>query len=625
MKTGLFWGFFLAALPAAAFQGSPHDKIILHDGTVIEGEIKIDNPKEEFMWILPKGGTIKTPVRRKDIKTIIRRKTGEQAYKEESARINPGDAEERMRLARECISKRMYPSAGDELYKLLTETRGYWEAMLLLSEMEMILGSAEDAYRHALMACQSQPRSADTQAQAGKAAAAAGQHEKAVAHFDISIGVDDRPETHVWRGISLAELGRLDDAERDLRGALDANPDSVYANLGIGRLALAKCSLVEAVASLKEAAKLIEKAALPRSETSRLRAEIYRALGSAHYLAGEFSEADEALRIALNEEPNSPASFTTLGLCGILAGAGKRGIRDLRLANEKSESAGRAHIGLAYILDVRGELLLALDEYDKAVSASPRDAYCWYMRGNANYRAAGSSADEEEAKSHFHTALSSFSKAAALAPVFVDAVRGAGAAALAVSEVEDASRWFDKASELAPNAPDVQAGLGLVHLARGELQEAESLLKAVLQAHPANAQAMLGLGYIANANARDLEAEQFFLSALADRSAASYAVSALGKLCEARKLEFIHLNFNAPPLPGGWTVLARFGIPVGLEDGKLGFSGTQARMRGGRTAFLHPVTSAGFVRVECKVEVLAENFEGGLFLEGPGGEVACGE
>ncbi len=192
------------------------------------------------------------------------------------------------------------------------------------------------------------------------------------------------------------------------------------------------------------------------------------------------------------------------------------------------------------------------------------------------------------------------------------------------SNVEGALKWFEGASKLVPDDPDVQAGLGLVDLAGGELEEAERRLKLVLERHPDNAQAMLGLGYIANSQARDLEAERLFLKALGDKSAAGYAISALEKLCEARGMEFIHLEFSTPSLPGDWTVLATYGISVEVKDGKLSFSGRQQKLRGGRTALLRAVTSTGFARIECKLEALTESFGGGLFLQGPGAEIACG-
>ena len=624
MKRGFFCATLLISLPAAAFEASSHDKIVLKDGTVLVGNIVVNNPKEEFVWILQPGSRIKTPVKRKEIRMIIPRTTPRQAYERESAKVLPGQPERRMRLTRECISKRMYEEAKMELEKLLAEAPDYWRAMLLLSEVSLTLRLPDDAYRQALAACEIKPRNSEAQTQAGKAAAAAGLHEKAVAHLEIALEGTDLPEARVWRGISLAELGRLEEAERDLRGALENDPDDVYAHLGMGRLALAQCSLAEAAAALKQAATLVEKARLDRSKASPLRADIHRALGSVNYLSGQFSEAEEELRQALNEEPDSPAAFATLGLCGVLAGKGAEGIRYLRRANEKNEASGRAHIGLAYIFDVRGELVLALHEYDKAVSASPRDAYSWYMRGDANYRAAQNSTEAAEAQDHFRAAHASFARAAKLAPKFVDALRGAGAAALAVSDLEGSLKWFEKAATLAPKDPDVGAGLGLVCLARGELEEAENRLRRVVEGHPGNAQAMLGLGYIANAKTCALEAEQYFLTALADRSAAGYAVSALEKLCAARGLEFIHLDFTAPPLPGDWTVMARYTVDVVLKGEKLSFSGTQQKMRGGRTAFMRAVTSEGFSRIECKLEILTGGFEAGLYLEGPGAEIACG-
>lgn len=69
----------------------------------------------------------------------------------------------------------------------------------------------------------------------GQALMLAGEHHKALAHFEQSIELDDRPpEGYAYRGDALRELGRLDEAIRSYRLAVERRPNhaDVYTYLG---------------------------------------------------------------------------------------------------------------------------------------------------------------------------------------------------------------------------------------------------------------------------------------------------------------------------------------------------------------------------------------------------------
>ena len=147
------------------------------------------------------------------------------------------------------------------------------------------------------------------------------------------------PEKAAWRfyvsrGASLIELGRWDDAEKDLQRAVEIAPEEPAALNYLGY------SWAERGVNLDEAFKLIEKAVELEPDSGA----IIDSLGWAHYQRGEYEKAAPYLEQAAALEPSDPTITDHLGdvywRLGRKIEAGYQWRRSLELEpNEKLEKS----------------------------------------------------------------------------------------------------------------------------------------------------------------------------------------------------------------------------------------------------------------------------------------------
>jgi Flp pilus assembly protein TadD len=124
----------------------------------------------------------------------------------------------------------------------------------------------------------------------------------AIARFDSELS-EDAWRLYITRAASLIELDRFDDAEPDLKRAVDIAPEepTVLNYLGY--------SWVERGKNLDEAFKLIEKAVALRPESGA----IIDSLGWAHFQRGDIESALPHLEKAASLEPADPTVTDHLG------------------------------------------------------------------------------------------------------------------------------------------------------------------------------------------------------------------------------------------------------------------------------------------------------------------------
>jgi len=139
--------------------------------------------------------------------------------------------------------------------------------------------------------------------------AAANRHEEAVKEAGRAIDrLDEPPPTDAWRHYitragSLISLDRFDEAERDLKKAVEIAPEEPVALNYLGY------SWAERGVNLDEAFALIEKAVALRPQSGA----IIDSLGWAHYQRGDFEEALPHLEQAASLEPADPTVTDHLG------------------------------------------------------------------------------------------------------------------------------------------------------------------------------------------------------------------------------------------------------------------------------------------------------------------------
>ena len=158
-------------------------------------------------------------------------------------------------------------------------------------------------------AIRSDPRGAELKLALANIYAGENEHQAAVDALDgVIASLPKEPDEDAWRyfvsrGASLLELGRWDDAEADLKRAVEIAPDEPMALNYLGY------SWAERGLHLDEAFKLIEKAveAAPHSGA------IVDSLGWAHYQLGDYKQAVVHLEKAAALEPSDPTVTDHLG------------------------------------------------------------------------------------------------------------------------------------------------------------------------------------------------------------------------------------------------------------------------------------------------------------------------
>lgn len=179
----------------------------------------------------------------------------------------------------------------------------------------------------------------------GKVLLEQGKAEEALQQFDQALGLEvSYPMVRVYRARSLTFLGRLDEAEEDLRRATVAQPDLGDAWLELAKLQASRSELALAIVSAEKARLdpvLLEETTLLMAEWKKQQGQLpeaiaeLRALATSHsyrvethltlgrYLleAGQFAEAEQRIRKGLEMQPTNAQAILDLG--GALQGQGR--------------------------------------------------------------------------------------------------------------------------------------------------------------------------------------------------------------------------------------------------------------------------------------------------------------
>ena len=244
--------------------------------------------------------------------------------------------------------------------------------------------------------------------------------------------------------------GRLADAERDYRAAIDADPvhtDALHL-LGVLRHQQGRH---------EEAADLVGRAVALRPNDAALQLN----LGNALKALGRLDGAIERFRNALSLAPEFPLAHYNLGNAYALAG--------------RHEDA--------------------VDAFERTLRLQPNDASAYNNLGNALH-AVGRTED----------AIAAFSRALALRPGHAGAHNNLGMALAALDRTDDAVAQFRAALAAQPNYVAAYFNLGNTLDATGRHAEAAAAFEAALALQGAFPPALLGLGNALAAQGKHAEA-----------------------------------------------------------------------------------------------------------------------
>jgi tetratricopeptide (TPR) repeat protein len=162
---------------------------------------------------------------------------------------------------------------------------------------------------------------------------ASGQTAKAVVLCDRILSLKpDLPEAHCNRGVALAQLGKLHDAEQAYRQVIALRPDhpEAYSNLG---------EVLRCLGRLDDADKAVRYAIALQPQF----ADAFSNLGNTQRERGSLTEAEAAYREALALKPDFPEAHNNLGT--VLVDLGRpAGCRARPTASHCAQSALRCGV-----------------------------------------------------------------------------------------------------------------------------------------------------------------------------------------------------------------------------------------------------------------------------------------
>lgn len=242
------------------------------------------------------------------------------------------------------------------------------------------------------------------------------------------------------KGVSLTELGLLDQAMQAFKKAIELDPKypPVYLNAGV---ALTKKG------NKAEAAKAYKKA-LSLDPTI---AEAYNNYGLLMKDAGDLKQAEAAFRKAIHLKPELTGAYENLGILLSESGRKEEALQIITKAVEHDPSNPAHHYTYGVTLERMGRIEEALAQYQEAVRIAPHNGFYYNGLGTA-YRMLG----------NMERAVECWQEAARLDPRNALCRFSLGIAFERAGFIDHAYRYYKEATSADPSLPDAYYNLGLM-------------------------------------------------------------------------------------------------------------------------------------------------------------------
>ena len=322
----------------------------------------------------------------------------------------------------------------------------------------------------------------------------------------------DYPDRHDVR-LEIARIYRHFEEWENVAGAYEL---AVAALEDDDEILEAWTELTTAYANLENDVKVIEAGQKVIELNPSPPALIYLGLGGAMARQGQFAEAADMARKALEMEPDSAIAHSTLGQASAAAEDWDAAEASFRRAVEIDPNTARAHAGLANIYIAREEFQAAVDAATAALAVNDQLTAAYGIRGLAN-NALG---NQQEAYGDLAMAIT------------VNANDPAANLAFAqVYEAQDnkgqAATYYRKVTTFdnSPPASRAEAHIALGRFAIDAMNPDEAVIEmeAAAAADPGSAEAKAALGMAHRAKAKALRQAQDLAGALVSAEAANTA------------------------------------------------------------------------------------------------------
>jgi tetratricopeptide (TPR) repeat protein len=303
------------------------------------------------------------------------------------------------------------------------------------------------------------------------------------------------PEIHNNLGRTLANAGKLDEAEAEFAKALELAPNDADALMNLGTVAALRGNPARAEHLVKQALR-----ANPDHTGALAR------LGELRRDAGDLDEAARLFREALAIDDVSPELY--LGLGDVLQRGGhyEEAEKAFRRVLELDPDSFAAHYNLGVTALQQQQAKQAIAEFEKALALDGDHPLAAAAHNNIG--------TVELDRGRRAEAMAAFEQAAKSSPVIFEARFNLGSLYLEDGRTDDAVRLFEEAARLSPNHEALLARLGRAYMQKGRGEDAWRTLTLLRRLYPQNWYAPLGLAALHAANGRPEQAQPLLAEAL---------------------------------------------------------------------------------------------------------------
>jgi len=185
-------------------------------------------------------------------------------------------------------------------------------------------------------------------------------HNFAEAEREYRIAIELNPgyaTAHQWFALSLSNLGRHDEAIKEIMQARELDPLSPRINSNVGLILYYARKYDQAIEELKKSGELFPEHAV-----------IYASMGRAYVLAGRYEEAISALNHFLELQPDHGQGYLWLAYCYALSGKREEAQKRLKKAIEDSKKTYVSPTGIARVYLGLGDREQAFNWFNKGFS-----------------------------------------------------------------------------------------------------------------------------------------------------------------------------------------------------------------------------------------------------------------
>ena len=411
-----------------------------------------------------------------------------------------------------------------------------------------------------------------------------GRHDLAVQQFQQALNIDqNRAVLHYNFGISLQELGRIDEAMHAVRNAMQKEPDNRqlaeyysqlsqmqtnpaqnfppevaaqrYLDMGVefhqaGKLAEAiECysksldlqpensaalnnmgGALQACGRLDEAVIYLQKA----TTVDPGFVDAHYNLGNVYTQQDRLDAAVASYKQAIAVVPGHLDALNNLGKTLGQQGKYSKAIKFLKQAVELHPGFAKALNNIGSIMKEQGKLDKAAKYYQKAIDQQPRYALAYSNLGIVQNR-----------QGDLDAAIKNHKQAVAIQPNFPEALNNLGSALTAQGKMDEGIAYYIRAIELTPDYVEALNNLGGALLAQGEFCQAGEYLQEAIRLQPDHALALCNYGSALKEQEQLEAAVEYYQKALAIRPDYATALSNLGNIQkEQGKLDAAITNYQ---------------------------------------------------------------------------------